>query len=180
MTVPLPPKNRPLLRRYARQPWTRAARRSPALRRWCDRHGYITPHFSWRSYACVDGTRVPLGLRDNARRLHFALERLRHELGDQAIHVDGPYRTPKRNREVGGAQMSRHVQADGADLFKEQVDRLAQGIRRPGEDLADARMRVVRIAERIFTGVGNEGSGTLHVDTRPGPKARFVTWRRAR
>ena len=33
-----------------------------------------------------------------------------------------------------------------------------------------------RFADRIFKGVGNETSGTLHVDMRPGPIARFVSW----
>lgn len=181
MPVPLPPKSRPLLRSYAQHPWTLAARKSPALRRWCDRHGYITPHFTWKSYACQDGTPVPKSLRANAIRLHWRLELLRHRLGDVPMTVDGPYRTRARNIAVGGAPLSRHVQADGADFFEVQVNRWAEHIRKHGESTGHARTRVLAIASRTFYngGVGNETSGTLHLDAR-GIKARFVTWRPAR
>lgn len=175
MPVPLPSRAHPVLRRYVQQPWTAAARNSPALRRWCDRHGYITPHFTWKSYACQDGAPVPKHLRANARRLHFALERFRHALGDLAVTVNGPYRTASRNRAVGGASASRHVQADAADLFAGQVDGWVKRAKR-----LRSRQDVIQIAERIFKGVGNESSGTLHVDMRPGPIARFVTWRPSR
>ena len=99
------------------------ARRSRALRKELDRRGLITPHFTWTSYACTDGTPVPPDLRANAIRLHWRLELMRHRLGDQPMVVDGPYRTVKRNREVGGAANSRHIHADGADFFVQQVDR---------------------------------------------------------
>ncbi len=85
--------------------------------------------------------------------------------------VDGPYRTPAKNRAVGGASNSRHTYADAADFFAAQVDRWVRQsptLRSKGD--------VVRIADRTFKGVGNETSGTLHVDERPGPKVRFVTW----
>jgi uncharacterized protein YcbK (DUF882 family) len=95
---------------------------------------------------------------------------MRHRLGDAPMTVDGPYRTEARNRAVGGAPLSRHVQADAADFFVDQVDRW------PG-----SREHVLAIAERTFYngGVGNETSGTLHVDAR-GSKARFVSWTRSR
>jgi hypothetical protein len=172
MPVPLPPRSRPLLRRYVRKPWTVAARNSKALRAWCDQHGYITPHFSWKSYACSDGTAVPAALRANARRLHFGLERLRHAIGDQAVEVDGPFRTNAKNHEVHGAGDSRHLHADAADLFATQVDRWVAHAKH-----LRSRVDVVRIAERIFTGVGNESSGTLHVDARPGARVFFVSWK---
>ncbi|MEJ7783162.1 MAG: D-Ala-D-Ala carboxypeptidase family metallohydrolase [Solirubrobacteraceae bacterium] len=171
MSVPLPSRRRPALRRHIQRPWTAAARRSPAARRWLDKHGYITPHFTWASYACSDGTPVPKRLRGNARRLHWALERFRHALGDLAVNVDGPYRTDAKNREVGGASLSRHVFADAADLFADQVD----GWVARSKQLR-SRQDVLRIADRIFKGVGNESSGTLHVDMRPGPISRFVSW----
>lgn len=172
-----PQWRRKYLARLIDAPWSRRARVSPALRKHLDEQGYITPHFSWASYACSDGTPVPQSLRANAIRLHWRLEILRHRLGDQAMVVDGPYRTRQRNRQVGGASDSRHVHADGADFFLAQVDRWAAGIRRPGESLAAARSRVVAIASKTFYagGLGNEGSGTLHVDQR-GTRVRFVTW----
>jgi hypothetical protein len=177
MPIPLPPRSRPLLRALIRAPWSAHARRSPAVRRWCDEHGFITPHFSWRSYACADGTPVPPELRPNAVRLHWRLELLRHRLGDVPMTVDGPYRTPARNRAVGGAAGSRHVHADGADFFTDQVDAWAMHLRRHGETVGAARARVLALAEQTFYdgGVGNETSRTLHLDAR-GTRARFVTW----
>jgi uncharacterized protein YcbK (DUF882 family) len=93
-------------------------------------------------------------------------------MGDIPMTVDGPYRTPARNKAVGGAIDSRHLHADGADFFAQQVDRwVAQSPR------LRSRADVLRLADQIFAkgGVGNETSGTLHVDAR-GWRARFVTW----
>lgn len=171
MAVALPSRSRPVLRRRITHPWTRSARRSKAARRYLDRRGYITPHFSWASYACTDGTPVPHHLRPNAVRLHWKLEQLRHALGDISVDVDGPYRTKRKNQQVGGASDSRHVHADGADFFEAQVDEwVAHGKPRSRGDVLD-------IAGRIFAdgGMGNEASGTLHLDAR-GQRARFVTW----
>lgn len=176
MPVPLPPKSRPILRARIQKPWTAAARVSPAARRWLDQHGYITPHFTWKSYACTDGTPVPPALKANAIRLHWRLELMRHRLGDVAMTVDGPFRTQAKNREVGGARQSRHLFADAADFFVQQVDRwIAASPKLKTHD------DVVAIAERTFYagGVGNETTGTLHVDAR-GTKARFVTWTHSR
>jgi hypothetical protein len=179
---PAPPSGRLRARRQRRlerlmaKPWSARARRSPALRKELDRLGLITPHFTWTSYACTDGTPVPRELRANAIRLHWRLELLRHRLGDVPMSVDGPFRTAQRNREVGGAKDSRHVHADGADFFVAQVDRWTDHGRKTGRG-ARSRDDVVRIAERTFFngGVGNETSGTLHLDAR-GFKARFVKW----
>jgi hypothetical protein len=172
MPVPLPKATRPLLRLHIQRPWTRAARMSPGARKWCDKHGFISPHFSWESYRGSDGTAVPAELRVNARRLHWRLELMRHRLGDQPMTIDGPYRTAKRNKEVGGAPKSRHVQADGADFFLDQVNEWIAN----SPKLRD-RDDVLAIASETFFngGVGNENSGTLHVDSR-GSKVRFITW----
>jgi hypothetical protein len=176
MPVPTPPTSQPVLRRLITNPWTAASRASPGVRKWCDQHGYITPHFTWQSYACQDGTAVPRTLRANAIRLHWRLELMRHRLGDVPMTVDGPFRTHARNTEVGGASESRHMQADAADFFVAQVEHwVAQSPKLQHRD------DVVRLADRTFFngGVGNEGTGTLHLDTR-GSRARFVTWTRSR
>lgn len=118
---------------------------------------------------------MPSELRSNAIRLHRRLELLRHRLGDVAMVVDGPYRTKARNIAVGGASDSRHVHADAADFFVAQVDGwVAHG---RGNGGPRSRGDVLRLASRTFYngGLGNENSGTLHVDAR-GFKARFVTW----
>jgi hypothetical protein len=172
MSIPIPSKRQPLLRHYITHPWSARAQRSPAVRRYCDRHGYITPHFTWASYACQDGTAVPKSLRPNAVRLHWRLETMRHEMGDVSMTVDGPYRTRARNAAVHGASDSRHIHADGADFFVQQVDRWVKQ-----SPSLKSRRDVLRIADKVFWdgGLGNETSGTLHVDAR-GSKARFVTW----
>ena len=55
MSVPLPTTGRKVRRRYLayliHRPWLARARRSKALREYLDKHGYITPHFTWKSYA---------------------------------------------------------------------------------------------------------------------------------
>jgi uncharacterized protein YcbK (DUF882 family) len=90
------------------------------------------------------------------------------------MRIDGPYRTRRRNDQVGGARASRHVQADAADFFIAQVNRWVAT-----SSKLRSRADVIKIAERVFSngGVGNETSGTLHVDAR-GWRARFVTWSR--
>lgn len=177
MSVPLPSsKDHPVLRRRLRTPWSATTRRSPATRKWLDDHGYITPNFTWASYADTGGYGVPSSLRSNAIRLHWNLERMRHAMGDEPMTVDGPYRTRTHNRAVGGAGDSRHIHADAADFFVAQVDRWVRHSK-----TMRSRADVIALAERVFKhgGVGNETSGTLHVDAR-GWKARFVTWRAGR
>lgn len=173
--IPLPDaKKKPVVYALLRKPWTLAARTNPRVRAYLDAHGYITPNFTWASYAGNDAAKTPVPriLKPNAIRLHWDLERFRHELGDVPMTVDGPYRTAAHNREVGGASLSRHVQADAADFFLAQVD---QWVARSPK-LAH-RGDVVAVADRIFAsgGVGNENSGTLHVDSR-GYRSRFTTW----
>jgi uncharacterized protein YcbK (DUF882 family) len=90
--------------------------------------------------------------------------------------VDGPYRTRAHNFAVGGAPDSRHVHADAADFFLGQVNTWI--VRSPR---LNSRSDVLKIADRTLYngGLGNESSGTLHVDTR-GRRVRFVSWTRSR
>jgi len=155
------------------QPWTLTARTSGALRKYLDAQEHVTPHFSWAEFACHDpeNTPVPESLRPNTIRLCWLLEQMRHELGDVSMRIGSGYRTQEWNKHVGGAADSRHTHADAADFMADDVDAwIANGA-------AADRAAVVDIANRIFStgGVGNETSGTLHVDAR-GWKARFVTW----
>jgi hypothetical protein len=172
MPVPLPPANKPLLRSLIKRPWSPATRVSPGARKWCDSHGYITPHFTWVSYACSDGTKVPQNLHANAIKLHWRLEHMRHKIGDLPMSVDGPYRTRARNKAVGGAANSRHIHADAADFFVAQITNWVTH-----SPALNSRDDVLTLAEQAFSngGVGNENSGTLHVDAR-GFKVRFITW----
>lgn len=158
------------------RPWTHTARASRVLRRHLDAHGYITPHFRWSDMADTRGPAVPKHLRGNAIRHCWNLERLRHRLGGVPIVIDGPYRTYQHNREIGGAYNSRHTYADASDHFLAQVERWTRQSLK-----VRSRGDVVNMASRVFAkgGVGNETSGTLHLDSR-GYRARFVTWTAAR
>jgi hypothetical protein len=159
--------------KLAAQPWKLRTRASRAVRKHLDTQQMVTPHFAWSEFAGHDPqkTPVPANLRANTIRLCWLLEKMRHELGDVPMAIDSGYRTPDWNRHVGGAADSRHMHGDAADFFTAQVDSwVAKGT-------AANRAAVLAIAERIFAsgGVGNENSGTLHVDAR-GFRARFVTW----
>jgi Peptidase M15 len=155
------------------KPWGLRASASPALRRYLDAQGRVTPHFAWSEFACHDAhkTPVPANLRPKTIRLCWLLEKMRHRLSDVEMTIDSGYRTREHNTAVHGASDSRHMYGDAADFFVGQVD---DWIR-----LGTARNRadVLAIADRIFAkgGLGNETSGTLHVDAR-GWRARFVTW----
>lgn len=173
MPVALPdPKRHPAMYLALTKPWLATSRTSRTARTWLDQRGYITPHFTWSSYACSDGTPVPAALHPNAIRFHWDLEAFRHAMGDVPMTVDGPYRTAARNRAVGGAPLSRHVQADAGDFFMAQVNEWVAK-----SSKLNSRADVLTIADRIFNagGLGNETSGTLHVDSR-GYRSRFVTW----
>jgi hypothetical protein len=159
--------------KLAAKPWKMRARASRGVRKHLDTQRLVTPHFAWSEFTGHDPqkTPVPANLRANTIRLCWLLEKMRHELGDVPMKIDSGYRTPEWNRQQRGASKSRHVQGDAADFFVAQVDRwIAQGTARNRAD-------VLAIANRIFAsgGVGNETSGTLHVDAR-GWRARFVTW----
>lgn len=155
------------------KPWKLQASASRGMRKHLDSQGQVTPHFTWAEFACQDAakTPVPPNLRANTIRLCWLLEKMRHQLGDVPMTIDSGYRTPEHNKEVGGAADSRHTHADAADFFVAQVDRwVAQGP-------AANRAAVLAIADRLFAtgGLGNETTGTLHVDAR-GFRARFVKW----
>lgn len=175
MDLPLPPRSRLLLRLYVQKPYLTAARSSPALRRYCDRFHHLTPHFTYAEMADTQSRMLPPNVREDARKHCFNLERLKHRLGGISIHIDGPYRTREHNNAIHGAIDSRHVHGDATDHFAATVDGWVKA-----SPVVNSRLDVLKIAEEIFTGVGNENSGTLHVDSRPGPKVRFVTWIGAR
>jgi hypothetical protein len=165
-----PPKR---VQKLHETPWAIAATASSALRTHLDAQGLVTPHFAWSEFACHDPqkTPVPAELRANTIRLCWLLEKMRHQLGDVVMNLGSGYRTTEWNKHVGGAADSRHTHADAADFMSSEVDRwIAEGT-------ASTRDDVLAIATSIFSngGVGNENSGTLHVDAR-GWKARFVTW----
>ena len=76
----------------------------------------ITEHFDVTEFDCHDGTQYPK--EKNAwvlLPLCISLERIRLEIG-RPIYIMSGYRTPEHNRAVGGAEFSRHMDGDAADL----------------------------------------------------------------
>ncbi|GAA4919166.1 zinc D-Ala-D-Ala carboxypeptidase [Stackebrandtia albiflava] len=54
--------------------------------------------------------------KENARRLMWKLEALRHALGDKPITISSGFRSKSCNSAVGGHSSSRHLYGDAADL----------------------------------------------------------------
>jgi uncharacterized protein YcbK (DUF882 family) len=84
----------------------------------------ITPNFAWAEFACHDGTGTPIEAQPNLRRLCGAiLEPLRLQWGGPIIIISG-YRSPLWNFRIHGAEKSRHVVGDAADIRPVAIDRL--------------------------------------------------------
>lgn len=97
----------------------------------------LTPHFRLSEFACRDGTPVPDDLLANVRRVAAMLEILRARCGERPVTIVSGYRTPEHNRRVGGAQKSRHLTAEAADIrvagyHPRQVQAVAQGLQAEG------------------------------------------------
>ena len=147
-----------------RHPYGRRARRSAAFKRFCWRHGFVSPHFTRREWASKDGTPVPESLRKNAQKQAFNCERLRHELGDKPISALSYYRSPAHNAAVGGASQSRHMSADACDWSVTTINQFG-------------RDRFMEAVLKIWAngGVGIYPGGSVHSDSR-GYLARWSSW----
>jgi zinc D-Ala-D-Ala carboxypeptidase len=82
-------------------------------------HGLLSPHFT-RAEAASRSARygtqpIPESLRTKAQYHAFALERVRHVLGDNPISPLDWYRSPQHNAEVGGVANSQHLFAWATD-----------------------------------------------------------------
>jgi hypothetical protein len=158
----LSPRHR--FRHMWRNPHGRLARRSPAFKRFCWKHGYVSPNFTRREWASKDGTPVPDSLRKNAQRQAFKCERLRHLLGGKAIGALSYYRSPAHNKAVGGASQSRHMNADACDWSVATINRFG-------------RDRFMAAVNRVWAnnGIGVYPGGSVHTDARP-YRARWSSW----
>lgn len=122
---------------------------------------HITQNFTWAEAACHDGAEVPIELQPHARRLAVnVLELVRARFGGPLTPVSW-YRTPYYNQRIGGAEHSRHLQADGADV-------------RPADMAELPRLRAVietMIHQGELPALGGFGvyPGWLHLDARPRP-----------
>lgn len=162
-----PAKNFPKrhrFRRYWKYPYGRLARRSSRFKKFCWKHGYVSPHFTRSEWKCKNGVGVPGRLRKNAQRQAFNLEIVRHKLGDRSLSGISYYRTPSYNSQIGGASNSRHTYADATDFSVETVNKFGRG-------------KFLAVAEKVYGngGVGSYPSGSIHLDSR-GYRARWNSW----
>lgn len=104
------------------KPWLGASYTS-AFRDWLWRNGYVAPHYHKDEWASKGGPpcshcsaqRPPDSKRAGAQLCAFRLERVRHANGDRPLTVYSYFRNTCRNPCVGGASLSRHLEADAAD-----------------------------------------------------------------
>ncbi|HEX6038897.1 YcbK family protein [Longimicrobium sp.] len=130
-----------------------------------------SPHLSWAELACHDGTPYPVEWRLNrAVRLAVEFELVRKRVGGP-IRILSAYRTAERNRLVGGARNSEHVQGRALDM-------------EPPPGMTVARLHELVLAEAAepdsrIRGVGLYPWG-VHMDVRPAERlARWVHGRPA-
>ena len=76
-----------------------------------DANEKIGQHFKVREFACKDGSQVVF-IDDY---LVSILDILRNQVG-KPVYINSGYRTPTRNKEVGGAKYSYHMRGMAADI----------------------------------------------------------------
>jgi zinc D-Ala-D-Ala carboxypeptidase len=111
--------------------------------------GDLSPHFDRSEFRC----RHCGHLEGPSPALVVVLEHIRGLVGRPLVVVSGT-RCQAHNKAVGGAARSRHLAGDAADL----------------------RFGVVPVATAEAagaTGIGIAGRFAVHVDTRPGRRARW-------
>lgn len=163
----------PKLQDAIRHPWSRARRKALGrlgryrLRRFLNKHGHITPNFTWAEAKSKPnpyeprGKRVPLTKRRRCIKHAWNLERVRHRVGDQPLSFLSWYRSPVHNKFVGGASQSRHMEADATDFTPSTIHRIG-------------RSKLMAALDIVFWngGVGDYPSGAVHCDSR-GYRARW-------
>lgn len=86
-------------------------------------------------------------------RLVQVLEAIR-ALNGRPLRIVSGYRSPEHNKRVGGALRSQHLYGRAADI-------------------PAGRATVAQAAAAGAVGIGSRGEWAIHVDTRPGPPARW-------
>lgn len=119
----------------------------------------LSQHFALAELDCQCGCSLPTPVLRRLRRLAYALEVIRAEVGEPVQVISG-YRCAARNRAVGGAVHSRHLEGDAADI---QV----QG--RTGRELRETIERLINAGRIPEGGLGTyaDRALTCHYDLRP-------------
>src|SRR5690606_20398480 len=76
----------------------------------------LTKNFNREEFDCKDGTPVPPQYIGNVMELADNLQVLRDHIGEPVMVTGSGYRTPSHNKKVGGAPLSQHLTASGADI----------------------------------------------------------------
>jgi uncharacterized protein YcbK (DUF882 family) len=77
--------------------------------------GQLTKNFHADEFKCKDGSPVPMEYKANLIELATNLQVLRDVL-KRKITITSGYRSPERNKKVGGAKNSAHLTAKAADI----------------------------------------------------------------
>lgn len=76
-----------------------------------DANKNVGKHFKVKEFACKDGSQVVF-IDDY---LVSILDILRNQIG-KPVHINSGYRTPTRNKAIGGAKYSYHMRGMAADI----------------------------------------------------------------
>lgn len=76
----------------------------------------LTENFNSKEFDCKDGTPVPAIFMSNCKKVADNLQVLRNYLGVPVTITGSGYRTPKHNKNVGGAKESQHLTCSAADI----------------------------------------------------------------
>lgn len=119
--------------------------------------GYLSPHFRKTEFACHHCGRLHPSEGMPPAALLNILEAIRAHFG-QPVTVHSGYRCEEHNRNVGGAERSRHVAGDAADIKVRDVPASA----------------VFALADRLVGDTGGVGRYPTftHIDVR-GYRARW-------
>lgn len=128
----------------------------------------VTPNFKLSEMEFSD--KVPDALLNNAYEVLKNLQVLRDHVGKPCKIISG-YRSPERNKAVGGATKSQHMEGNAVDV---KIDGLT------GHQIADIVEKLIKEGKMKEGGVGRYGDkdkisdrSWCHYDTR-GVKARWV------
>nr|DAR20639.1 MAG TPA: peptidase [Microviridae sp.] len=112
-----------------------------------DANEKVGQHFKVREFACKDGTQVVF-IDDY---LVSILDILRNQVG-KPVHITSGYRTPARNKAVGGAKYSYHMRGMAADIRVEGMT---------AKEIANKLNKIIPLGCGIIV-----YSTWVHIDTR--------------